>query len=126
MAWTANCSRSGKWWNRRAFHRTALPGLSGNGVDCVDPTSRIIRANGDKAFFGWPNNPQIEAEVAAWYEAKTLDEERAIARRLNKAAFEHAIYAPLGLYLQQQAWRTNVAGVAQGPLPFFWGVSKTA
>jgi Bacterial extracellular solute-binding proteins, family 5 Middle len=64
------------------------------GVDCVDPTSRIIRANGDKAFFGWPNNPQIEAEVAAWYEAKTLDEERAIARRLNKAAFEHAIYAP--------------------------------
>jgi hypothetical protein len=39
---------------------------------------------------------------------------------------EHAIYAPLGLYLQQQAWRTNVAGVAQGPLPFFWGVSKTA
>jgi peptide/nickel transport system substrate-binding protein len=95
------------------------------GVDCVDPTSRIIRANGDKAFFGWPNNPQIEAEVAAWYEAKTLDEERAIARRLNKAAFEHAIYAPLGLYLQQQAWRKEVTGVAQGPLPFFWGVSKT-
>jgi peptide/nickel transport system substrate-binding protein len=95
------------------------------GVDCVDPTSRIIRANGDKAFFGWPNNPQIEAEVAAWYEAKTLDEERAIVRRLNKAAFEHAIYAPLGLYLQQQAWRKEVTGVAQGPLPFFWGVSKT-
>ena len=96
------------------------------GVDCVDPTSRIIRANGDKAFFGWPNDPQIEAKVAAWYEANTLDEERAIARRLNKAAFEHAIYAPLGLYLQQQARRTNVAGVAQGPLPFFWGVGKTA
>jgi peptide/nickel transport system substrate-binding protein len=121
----------GHW---RAQSQKSPPGQGGwqifhtywYGVDCVDPTSRIIRANGDKAFFGWPNNPQIEAEVAAWYEAKTLDEERAIARRLNKAAFEHAIYAPLGLYLQQQAWRTNVAGVAQGPLPFFWGVSKTA
>jgi peptide/nickel transport system substrate-binding protein len=95
------------------------------GVDCVDPTSRIIRANGDKAFFGWPNIPQIESEVAAWYEAKSLDEEKAIVRRLNKAAFDNAIYAPLGLYLQQHAWRTNIAGVAQGPLPFFWGVSKT-
>jgi peptide/nickel transport system substrate-binding protein len=95
------------------------------GVDCVDPTSRIIRANGDKAFFGWPNIPQIETEVAAWYEAKTLDDERAIVRRLNKAAFDNAIYAPLGLYLQQQAWRTNVTGVTQGPLPFFWGVNKT-
>jgi ATP-dependent DNA ligase len=90
------------------------------------PTSRIIRANGDKAFFGWPNIPQIEAEVAAWYDAKTLDEEKIIARRINKAAFDNAIYAPLGVYFQQQAWRRNVTGVVQGPLPFLWGVSKTA
>jgi len=95
------------------------------GVDCVDPTSRIVRANGDKAFFGWPDIPQVEAEVAAWYEATTLDEEKTIARRLNKAAFDNAIYAPLGAYLQHHAWRSNVTGIAQGPLPFFWGVSKT-
>src|SRR5258708_6881360 len=95
------------------------------GVECVDPTNRIIRANGDKAFFGWPDIPQVEAEVAAWYEATTLDEEKAIARRLNKAALENAIYTPLGNYLQYHAWRSNVTGVSQGPLPFFWGVSKT-
>jgi peptide/nickel transport system substrate-binding protein len=64
--------------------------------------------------------------VAAWYEARTLDEEKAVVRRLNKVAIEHAIYAPLGVYLQQQAWRTSVTGVTQGPLPFFWGVSKMA
>jgi peptide/nickel transport system substrate-binding protein len=95
------------------------------GVDCVDPTSKIIRANGDKAFFGWPNIPQIETEVTAWYEAKTPEEEKTIARRLNKAALDNAIYAPLGQYLQNQAWRKNVTGVQQGPLPFFWNVSKT-
>jgi peptide/nickel transport system substrate-binding protein len=95
------------------------------GVDCVDPTSKIIRANGDKAFFGWPNIPQIETEVTAWYEAKTPEEEKTIARRLNKAAVDNAIYAPLGQYLQNQAWRKNVTGVQQGPLPFFWNVSKT-
>jgi hypothetical protein len=28
-------------------------------------------------------------------------------------------------HLQYQAWRKNVTGIVQGPLPFFWGVSKT-
>jgi peptide/nickel transport system substrate-binding protein len=92
----------------------------------VDPTSRIIRANGDKAFFGWANIPEVEAAVAAWYEARTLEEERTIAHRLNRIALENAIYAPLGVYLQEQAWRKSVTGIAQGPLPFFWGVSKAA
>jgi peptide/nickel transport system substrate-binding protein len=66
----------------------------------------------------------VEAEVAAWYEAQTLDEEKSVARRLNRVALDNAIYAPLGVYLQEQAWRKNVTGIAQGPLPFFWGVSK--
>jgi peptide/nickel transport system substrate-binding protein len=95
------------------------------GVDCVDPTNRWIRANGDKAMFGWPNSPQVEAEVVAWYEAKTIGEEKIIARRLNKAALDHVVFAPLGMYRRYYAWRNSISGVAQGPLPFFWGVSKT-
>ena len=85
-----------------------------------------LRANGDKAFFGWPNIPEVEAEVAAWYDAKTFDEEKSIVRRLNKAALDHVVYAPLGFFLRYNAWRNNVSGVVQGPLPFLWGVSKTA
>jgi peptide/nickel transport system substrate-binding protein len=96
------------------------------GVDCVDPTSKIMRANGDKAFFGWPNIPEVETEVTAWFDAKTLEEEKVVARRLNKVALDNAIYAPLGVFLQHQAWRKTVTGVAQGPLPFFWDVRKTA
>ncbi len=95
------------------------------GVDCVDPTSKLLRANGDKAMFGWPTIPQVEAEIEAWYDAKTLDEEKAIARRLNKAALDNVVYAPLGWYMRHFAWRTNVTGIVKGPLPFFWGVSKT-
>jgi len=95
------------------------------GVDCLDPTNKLLRANGDKAFFGWPNIPEVEAEIAAWYDAKTPDEEKLIARWLNKAALDHAIYAPLGMYLRYYAWRKNVSGIAPGPLPFFWGVAKT-
>jgi peptide/nickel transport system substrate-binding protein len=68
----------------------------------------------------------VEAEVAAWFEAKSIDEEKTIIRRLNKAALEHVVHVPLGFWLSHQAWRKNVNGIVKGPLPFFWGVSKTA
>jgi peptide/nickel transport system substrate-binding protein len=47
-------------------------------------------------------------------------------RRLNKAELDNVVQAPLGFYMQHQAWRKNITGIAKGPLPFFWGVSKVA
>jgi peptide/nickel transport system substrate-binding protein len=97
------------------------------GADCINPAVYpAIRANGDKAWFGWPNSPAAEKEVTAWFEAKNLDEEKAAVARLNKAALEDVIYAPTGFFLSYTAWRKNVSGIVKGPLPFFWGVSKTA
>ena len=97
------------------------------GSDCINPAPyTAIRANGDKAWFGWPDIPAIETEVEKWFEAKTIEEEKTIIRRLNKAALENVVYAPTGFYLSYQAWRSNVSGVGKGPLPFFWGVNKTA
>jgi peptide/nickel transport system substrate-binding protein len=96
------------------------------GVDCASPaTNKYIRTNGDNAFFGWPSNAAVEADVAAWFEAKSVEEERAIARHLNKTALDFVVYAPLGFFLQHQAWRKNVTGIVNGPLPFAWGVNKT-
>jgi len=98
-----------------------------SGADCINPAVSIgIRASGDTAWFGWPNIPEVEAEVAAWYEAKTLDEEKAAVRRLNKAALDNVVYAPTGFFLSYQAWRKNVSGIVKGPLPLFWGVAKAA
>jgi peptide/nickel transport system substrate-binding protein len=97
------------------------------GADCVNPAVAIgVRASGDKAWFGWPNAPEVEAQVSAWYEAKSLDEEKAAIARLNKAALDAVVFAPTGFFLTYQAWRKNVSGVVKGPLPFFWGVGKTA
>jgi peptide/nickel transport system substrate-binding protein len=97
------------------------------GADCINPAPyTAIRANGDKAWFGWPSSPEVEKQVAAWFDARNLDEEKAAAGRLNRAALEDVVYAPTGFFLTYTAWRKNVAGVVKGPLPFFWGVSKTA
>jgi peptide/nickel transport system substrate-binding protein len=96
------------------------------GMDYATPTPQSIRANGEKAWFGWPNIPTVEVAINAWFEAKTLEEEKAVARALNKAALADVVYAPLGFFLSYQAWRKNVTGIVKGPLPFFWGVNKTA
>jgi len=97
-----------------------------SGADCINPAVAIgIRGSGDKAWFGWPDLPAVEKEVTAWYEAKTLAEEKEAIGRLNKAALEGVVYAPTGFFLSYQAWRKNVAGIVKGPLPFFWDVAKT-
>jgi peptide/nickel transport system substrate-binding protein len=97
------------------------------GADCLNPASyTAIRANGDDAWFGWPNVPAVEQQVTAWFEATTPEQERAAMAALNRAAVENVVYAPTGFFLSYTAWRSNVSGIVKGPLPFFWNVTKTA
>ena len=100
--------------------------ISGNGILASDPSGNFLRADSNTYANGWANNPQIEAEIAAWYSATSLDAEKTIAQRLNRLAVDHVLYAPLGAYLLHYAWRKNVNSIVQAPLPLFWGVSKTA
>jgi peptide/nickel transport system substrate-binding protein len=96
------------------------------GVDWVFPTSAFIQASGTTVADGWAKSPRVEAEIAAWFDATTLDDEMAAAGRLNEAALKEVMCAPLGWYLRHYAWNKDLTGVTRGPFPFFWGVSKTA
>lgn len=96
------------------------------GADAINPVIyNAVRANGDGAWFGWPNIPALEAEVPNWLAATSLEEERRVIGRLNRAAVENVVYAPTGFFLSYQAWRRNVSGIVKGPIPFPWGVSKS-
>jgi peptide/nickel transport system substrate-binding protein len=96
------------------------------GVDAIDPTNKWVRAAGDQAINGWAQSAAVETEVAAWYDAKSPGDEKAIVGRLNTAALEHVVFAPLGVYLLYYASRKTIAGIQKGPMPFFWGVNSTA
>ncbi|TPG53181.1 ABC transporter substrate-binding protein [Roseomonas nepalensis] len=96
------------------------------GADCINPAAyTAIRANGDGAWFGWPKSDSVEAARDAWFAAPDTPAEKIAMDRLNKEAMDFALYAPTGFFLSYQAWRRNVSGVVKGPLPFFWGVSKS-
>jgi peptide/nickel transport system substrate-binding protein len=95
------------------------------GADCINPAAYLaLRAHGDGAWFGWPNDPAVEAARDKWFQAPNLDAEKAAVAEMNAAAMAHATYVPTGFYKTYQAWRRSVSGVVGGPLPFFWGVSK--
>jgi peptide/nickel transport system substrate-binding protein len=96
------------------------------GAACASPIGNNgFRASGGTAWFGWPDNPQVESEIASWYEAESLPEEKAIIARANKLAMDYVVYIPTGFYYSYHAWRSNLSGITSGPLPWFWGVTKT-
>ena len=94
------------------------------GVDLATPTNIFIRGDGSSGSNGWATNPAVEREISAWFDATNLEEEKAAARRLNRVALDHALFAPLGVCMRHYAWRKSLTGITKGPMPLFWGVSK--
>ena len=92
-------------------------------ADTVDPTQKWIRAAGDQALNGWAKNPGLEAEIANWFDASESGQQHAIVGRINRAATEEGVYAPLGAYLSKYAFRSNLTGISSAPVPLFWGVT---
>lgn len=96
------------------------------GADTVNPAAyNAVRANGDGAWFGWPNVPSVEAGVTEWFDAPNADAEKAAIDKISREAVDNVVYAPTGFFKSYQAWRRNVTGIQKGPLPFFWGVAKS-
>ena len=93
------------------------------GVDNATPAgNQLLRANGDKAWFGWPEDAKIEALRDEWFAAPDLPEQKRIAAELQRVAFQNVPYVPLGQYFQATAHR-GLTGVLSG-FSIFWNVQK--
>jgi peptide/nickel transport system substrate-binding protein len=96
------------------------------GPEYVDPMlANTLRSNGAKAWFGWPDDPKLEAAYSAWIDAPDDATRRAQEIAFQTAAFAYVPTIPLGQYLPQAAWRSNVTGLLKGSAPVFWGVQKS-
>lgn len=96
------------------------------GVDVAGPALHLpLRAHGAPSWAGWPEDPQIEALRNQFLDAPNPQEAERIAMALQARAFESVPFVPLGQFIQPTAFRRNVQGIANAPVPFFWGVSKS-
>ena len=94
-------------------------------VEIMDPLrSAIAAANGRKAWFGWPDVPEIE-ELRMKF-ARTLDpaEQKKLAEEIHKRLLDEGVLVPLGQFYIPSAYRADLTGVLESPVPFFWNMKK--
>jgi peptide/nickel transport system substrate-binding protein len=104
-------------WN---LHNTNFP-AAGIANPAVSP---IIRGHGEAAWFGWPTDPAIEAQVEAWINATDAAAQAAAMAALQQAAWDSVPFAPTGLFRLRTAFRSELTGVLQGPNPFLWNLRR--
>ena len=96
----------------------------GSGVDQSSPAANLmLRANGASAWFGWPEDREIETLRDQWFAASDLEAQKRIAVALQTRAFETVPYVPLGQYFQPTAYRTSLRDMT-GSFATFWNVRK--
>ena len=83
-----------------------------------------LRGNGRGAWFGWPDNPRIEAMRDTWMDSTDPAEQRRLDAEIQMEAFDSVPFIPLGQYLPPAALRQSLTGLLPGPVPVFWNVAK--
>ncbi|MER9477220.1 ABC transporter substrate-binding protein [Mesorhizobium sp. M0520] len=94
------------------------------GVDIFNTVS--LPMNGDKAWFGWPQNDEFEALRAQWADLETLDERKALARKMQRICWEYVPQVLLGEYVNPIVRRktlTGLIGLPSEAVPM-WNMQK--
>ena len=96
------------------------------GPDNATPAGHtMLRGNGTAGWFGWPDDPTLEALRDDWFMAPDLAAQQATAEAMQRRAFETVPFVPLGQYFQATAYRTGITGVLPG-FASFWNVQKAS
>jgi peptide/nickel transport system substrate-binding protein len=84
------------------------------------------QANGEKGWFGWPADETHEKLRDKWASAGSLDEQKAVAREIQRNAWNFVPHVWLGQWSSPVAYRKNLRGVLAIPeiIPF-WNIEKT-
>jgi peptide/nickel transport system substrate-binding protein len=96
------------------------------GSDVINPAVHFgVSAAGPRAWYGWPDIPQLEMLVTDWVRATDQTKRKQIADEVQKVAFSEVPYVPWGEWVQPTAFRKNVQGVLKFGAPIFWNVRIT-
>ncbi len=94
------------------------------GTNNLDPAAQQgIRGNGDKAWWGWPTAPRLEALRDAWFNAPDLPAQQRICEQIQLQFWQDVPYIPLGVFYQPTAYDRTLTGVRTG-FPQFYDVRR--
>jgi peptide/nickel transport system substrate-binding protein len=93
------------------------------GLDVINPAVHFgVSGAGPRAWFGWPNVPQLEKLVTDWVHATDEAKRQQLADEVQRVALSEVTYVPWGEWFQPTAFRKNVRDVLKFGAPIFWNV----
>lgn len=94
-------------------------------AECVDPLLPTgIRANGGKAWFGWPADDTLEQLRETWLDTTDAAEQMKLCQQIQARCLDLVTIIPVGQYLPASAWGKTISAPPKGLCPIFWGISK--
>jgi peptide/nickel transport system substrate-binding protein len=97
-------------------------------ADVMNPVGNASISGRGKngGWFGWADDPKIEAMRDEFARATNPEDQKKIATEIQKDAYDQVLYVPLGQYTIPSAWRKSLTGVLDGPAtPIFWNIDKS-
>jgi peptide/nickel transport system substrate-binding protein len=95
------------------------------GVSIINPAvNATLRGQGDRGWFGWYDNPRVEAAASQWLLAETEVEQKRLADVIQRESFEQVPILPLGQFFISTAYRTGLSGFVQGSGAYPWNIRR--
>jgi peptide/nickel transport system substrate-binding protein len=95
-------------------------------ADVISPAVHFgVSGAGPRAWFGWPDIPQLEKLTTDWVRATDQTKRKQIADDIQKVALREVAYVPWGEWFWPTAFRKNLQGTLKFTAPLFWNVSIT-
>ncbi len=96
------------------------------GSEVIDPAVHFgVSGAGPRAWFGWPDIPQLEKLVTDWVRTTDQTKRKELAEEIQKVALSEVTYVPWGEWFQPTAFRKNIRDVLKFGVPLFWNVRIT-
>ena len=81
-----------------------------------------VSGAGPRAWFGWPDVPELEKLITEWVRAPDEAKRLRLADEVQRVALSEVTYVPWGQWLQPTASRRSVRDVPKFLAPSFWNV----
>lgn len=92
-----------------------------------DPlNTQALAASGDKAWVGWPKSDEYEALRSQWANLETVDERKALARKMQGVWWDFVGSVYLGRAFGPNARRKSLTGLIEMPTSYvsMWNMQK--
>ena len=95
------------------------------GLSMSDPGGHFpMRGNGRGAWFGWPEDPKMEALRDAWLDAPDLAAQKKLAEEIQVHAMQQVPMIPVGQWFVPTATRDNLTDIVRSVFMLLWNVKK--